>query len=66
MFCNSTSVKNCSTEYCECTHVLKVKLNQVVELILVDEAVTYDSIHPIHLHGYSFRVVAQTKVGIRY
>lgn len=24
MFCNETTVKNCTSEFCHCTHVLKV------------------------------------------
>lgn len=37
-FCNSSTISdNCTTEYCSCPHVLQVKLNSVVELILVDE-----------------------------
>lgn len=37
-FCNASTIgDNCRTEYCSCPHVLQVKLNSVVELILVDE-----------------------------
>ncbi|XP_033225671.1 laccase-1 [Belonocnema kinseyi] len=65
-FCNETSmkdVKDCKKEFCSCTHVLQVKLNSVVEIILVDEGVTYDANHPFHLHGYGFRVMAMERVG---
>ena len=35
--CNSSSASvNCTQEYCECTHLLKVRLNSIVELVLVD------------------------------
>lgn len=41
MLCNSTHLpkKNskCTPEMCSCTHVLQVKLNNIVELVLVDE-----------------------------
>ncbi|OXU24077.1 hypothetical protein TSAR_003554 [Trichomalopsis sarcophagae] len=39
-FCNSTTLadKNCIDNECACTHVLQVKLNRVVELVIVDEA----------------------------
>lgn len=57
-FCNASSIdESCAETYCECSHVLAVKLNSVVELIIVDEGVTFDANHPFHLHGHSFRVV---------
>ncbi|KAK2575713.1 hypothetical protein KPH14_012102 [Odynerus spinipes] len=62
-FCNSSTVKDCDKKYCACTHVLQVKLNSVVEVILVDEGVTYDANHPFHIHGYQFRVVAMERLG---
>ncbi|NP_001155158.1 venom laccase precursor [Nasonia vitripennis] len=58
--CNSTSAKNCLKEYCTCTHVINAKLNSVVELIIVDEGSKIFN-HPVHLHGYHFRVIAMEK-----
>ncbi|GJQ77051.1 Mco1 [Trypoxylus dichotomus] len=56
-FCNVTTLANshCESEYCGCTHVEKIPLNSLVELIFVDSMAGTN--HPIHLHGYSFRVV---------
>ncbi|XP_018402155.1 PREDICTED: laccase-4-like [Cyphomyrmex costatus] len=62
-FCNSSTVGECENDYCACTHVLQVKTNSVVELVLVDEGVPYDANHPFHLHGYQFRVVAMERIG---
>ncbi|RLU22355.1 hypothetical protein DMN91_004633 [Ooceraea biroi] len=62
-FCNSSTVVGCEDDYCACTHVLQVKTNSVVELVLVDEGVPYDANHPFHLHGYLFRVVAMKRIG---
>ena len=31
--------------------------------MLVDEGVTFDASHPMHLHGHYFRVVGQRKIG---
>ncbi|XP_029665986.1 laccase-1-like isoform X3 [Formica exsecta] len=62
-FCNSSTVEGCKNDYCACTHVLQVKINSVVELLLIDEGVPYDANHPFHLHGYQFRVVAMEKIG---
>ncbi|XP_011135308.1 laccase-1 isoform X1 [Harpegnathos saltator] len=62
-FCNSSTVEGCEEDFCACTHVLQVKLNSVVELVLIDEGFTFDANHPFHLHGYLFRVVAMERVG---
>ncbi|XP_077987804.1 uncharacterized protein LOC144442357 [Glandiceps talaboti] len=58
------STRNCTAEFCECTHVHEVELGQVVELIIADEGVTWNSNHPMHLHGHSFRVVAIEKLAV--
>lgn len=54
-FCNSSSLMeqnvNCENQFCACNHVLQVRLNSTVEIILVDEGFTYDASHPFHLHG---------------
>ncbi|KAM3962212.1 uncharacterized protein ACR2FA_003712 [Aphomia sociella] len=62
-FCNSSSIDDdCKEGYCECSHVLSVKLNSVVEIIILDEGVTFDANHPFHLHGHSFRVVGMRRL----
>lgn len=62
-FCNSSSIdEECEEGYCECSHVLSVKLNSVVEVIILDEGVTFDANHPFHLHGHSFRVVGMRRL----
>jgi FtsP/CotA-like multicopper oxidase with cupredoxin domain len=66
-FCNETSLAaqgvNCKETFCECTHVLQVPLNSVVEMVLIDEGVTYDANHMFHLHGNSFHVVGMDRLG---
>ncbi|XP_033324267.2 uncharacterized protein LOC117219317 [Megalopta genalis] len=62
-FCNESTVQGCKKYYCACTHVLRVKLGTVVEVILVDEGFAYDANHPFHLHGYQFRVIAMERIG---
>lgn len=66
-FCNDSSLAaqgiNCKETFCECTHVLQVPLNSVVEMILIDEGVTYDANHMFHLHGNYFHVIGMDKVG---
>ncbi|XP_033637829.1 laccase-4-like [Asterias rubens] len=59
----TTLDKDCVKEYCECIYTIQVKLGEVVEFVLVDEGVTFDASHPMHLHGHSFRVVALEKLG---
>jgi FtsP/CotA-like multicopper oxidase with cupredoxin domain len=65
-FCNETSLAaqgiNCKETFCQCTHVLQVPLNSVVEMILIDEGVTYDANHMFHLHGHYFHVVGMDRV----
>lgn len=38
-------------------------MGSIVELVIIDEGLAYDANHPIHMHGYKFRVVAMEKVG---
>lgn len=45
-----------------CIHVLEIDLNDIVELIVYDEAVTFNTNHDVHLHGFDFAVVAMDKV----
>ncbi|XP_013168843.1 PREDICTED: laccase-4-like [Papilio xuthus] len=62
-FCNMSSIsEDCKEGYCECSHVLSVKKNAVVEIIIVDEGVTFDANHPFHLHGHNFRVVGMRRL----
>lgn len=58
------SDKDCTTEFCQCTHRIKVQLGEVIELVLVDEGKSQNNNHPMHLHGHSFRVVAMEKVRV--
>ncbi|XP_076394331.1 uncharacterized protein LOC100880706 [Megachile rotundata] len=56
--CNSDNKPpECRSEVCSCTHVIKVPLNSVVEIIVVDEFRAGDVHHPFHLHGYTFHVM---------
>uniref|UniRef100_A0A7G3ARV2 Putative multicopper oxidase n=1 Tax=Lutzomyia longipalpis TaxID=7200 RepID=A0A7G3ARV2_LUTLO len=65
-FCNSSTLANrginCKTEFCECSHVLQVPLNAIVELVLIDEGFTYDANHPFHLHGSGFHVIGMERL----
>lgn len=61
MFCNENSTigKHCFDNKfltaCTCTHLIKLKLNSIVEAILVN---VDDQIgHPVHLHGHKFHIV---------
>lgn len=49
-------------EFCECVHKLDITLGHVVELVLINNGFTMNSMHPMHLHGQYFRVVALEKV----
>ena len=63
-FCDEDSIKGLDCkgqDFCRCTHILKVDLGDVVEIILIDEGHPYDVSHPFHLHGHSFYVVAMER-----
>ncbi|KAF5271888.1 hypothetical protein FQA39_LY18812 [Lamprigera yunnana] len=63
-FCNGDqNIINCGTT-CQCTHVVKIPLNAVVELILVDEVHLEGIHHPFHLHGFSYHVLGLAKMPI--
>ena len=73
LICNAED-RECTdtTKHCQCFHVVKVPLNALVELVLVDVRPTRNADsdppgvpppthihHPFHLHGYYFNLVAQ-------
>lgn len=51
-----------TTQYCSCVHVIELNLNDLVELVVVDEGFTFQSNHPMHLHGFRFAVIGIEKV----
>ena len=59
--CNYSTVANCTREHCACTHTYNVRMNSVVEVVLIDKGKVQTN-HPMHLHGYYYRVVAMEKV----
>lgn len=65
-FCNESYLLSndvdCKNKFCECSHVLQVTLNSVVEVIMIDEGFTFDANHPFHLHGHSFRVLGMERL----
>lgn len=63
LFCNEDSLKaNCTSEFCQCFHVIEIGLGEVVEIFLVDEGATFNTNHPFHLHGNYFRVIGLDKL----
>lgn len=62
-FCDEDNLpEHCAElEICPCTHRIKIELNSVVEMVLIDDR---DEIgpenHPFHIHGYSFTL---TEIG---
>ncbi|KAI8129055.1 Laccase-14 [Lucilia cuprina] len=63
-FCNRTQQLergiNCSKNRCNCTNILQVPAFKHIELVVSGKP---DTVHPIHLHGYSFRVVGMGVLG---
>ena len=65
MFCNEDdrqlACPGNSSSFCSCIHMYDIKLNETVELIIVDGGSQGEN-HPIHLHGQSFAVLGMDKV----
>lgn len=61
MFCDDSTklsmecLSGVNSNICRCTHRLKVKLNSIVDFILID--VEDSQTHPFHLHGHKFHVM---------
>uniref|UniRef100_A0A182NBB3 Uncharacterized protein n=1 Tax=Anopheles dirus TaxID=7168 RepID=A0A182NBB3_9DIPT len=67
MFCNDTHrPAHCRPHHaCFCLHRLKVALNDVVEMALIDDAeVVRDLYHPFHLHGHRFIVTGMGQLPV--
>jgi L-ascorbate oxidase len=62
--CNVSNINltYCLTEYCHCIYTLELNVNDVVEFVMTDEAFTYQSNHPMHLHGHSFAVIGMGRL----
>ncbi|CRK96923.1 CLUMA_CG010348, isoform A, partial [Clunio marinus] len=59
VFCNENNIpERCeSQEICDCTHRLKIRTHEYVEMIIVDETDNDLINHPFHIHGNPFAVV---------
>ncbi|BFZ21627.1 hypothetical protein BsWGS_24666 [Bradybaena similaris] len=59
IFCNVDTVqRDCRREWCVCVHRHQLGLGELVELLILDD----DAYHPLHLHGYKFRMVGYGKL----
>ncbi|KAH8311292.1 hypothetical protein KR044_005450, partial [Drosophila immigrans] len=59
-FCNRSSLaakgRQCDRDVCECVHVIRFPAFRPIEMVIANYM---DATHPIHLHGFTFRVVGQ-------
>lgn len=59
-FCNRSSLaaqgRSCGRELCECTHVIRLPAYRPIEMVVSN---LMDATHPIHVHGFTFRLVGQ-------
>jgi hypothetical protein len=71
MICNEDNINTVcqanSTEFCSCLHLVEVNYGDLVEFIFVDETLneferSVETIHPIHMHGYTFAVISMDSV----
>ncbi|PVD18275.1 hypothetical protein C0Q70_20824 [Pomacea canaliculata] len=59
-FCDVKSKgPRCPDDFCECFHRMVVQEGEVVELVVSNANNDLLFTHPIHMHGYSFRVLAE-------
>ncbi|KAB0803227.1 hypothetical protein PPYR_00197 [Photinus pyralis] len=59
-FC--TNLKMDCQGMCRCTHLLKLPLNGVIELILIDQLKQPHLVHPFHLHGHTFYILGSGRI----
>ncbi|XP_030377215.1 L-ascorbate oxidase [Scaptodrosophila lebanonensis] len=63
-FCNRSSLaaqgRNCERELCECLNVIRLPAFRPIEMVIVNYM---DQTHPLHIHGYTFRLVGQGVLG---
>jgi FtsP/CotA-like multicopper oxidase with cupredoxin domain len=67
MVCNHLKKEHAcpaSKPYCSCIYTLEFEIGDLVEFVIVDEGFTFQSNHPMHVHGSSFAVLAIDKVNL--
>ncbi|XP_001999611.2 laccase-4 [Drosophila mojavensis] len=52
--------RNCARELCEGVHVIRLPAYRAIEMVVTNHM---EPTHPIHLHGYTFRLVGQGVLG---
>lgn len=62
--CNSMNKEQvCMNKtFCSCLYTYEFELNDVVEFVIVDEGFTFQSNHPMHLHGHRYAVLGLDKL----
>ncbi|KAJ8043904.1 Laccase [Holothuria leucospilota] len=67
LFCQIQDYKQrCEEEFCSCTQYVKARYNETVELFFYNTGANPEWCHPIHVHGYSVRVVARGRLEPQY
>lgn len=68
--CNETSLAaqglDCTKEYCECTHVVRVPLGGVLEIVLVDQGKTHRQSPALCACFRETAAVTVNRAGVRY
>ena len=62
---HKTQVCPANQTYCSCIYTYEFNLNEVVEFVIVDEGFTFQSNHPMHLHGHRYAVLGIDKVNLQ-
>ncbi|XP_071837964.1 uncharacterized protein [Apostichopus japonicus] len=57
-FCDAgANVEHCKEEHCRCAQTITAELNETIEIFFYNGTNSTNGCHPMHLHGYAFRVV---------
>nr|BBH63274.1 multicopper oxidase [Nephotettix cincticeps] len=64
MFCQNADCSRDGSEVCDCTNVIRVPLDSVVEFMLVHAEQPNPAMlfHPFHIHGHDFYVIEEGKL----
>ncbi|XP_054289636.1 uncharacterized protein LOC129004939 [Macrosteles quadrilineatus] len=68
MFCQNAECPVDGSRVCDCTHVIRVPLNSVVEFMLVHAEMPNPAMlfHPFHIHGHDYYVIEEGQLPAQY
>ncbi len=49
-------------QLCSCVHTIELQLDQQIEIILFNPDAKFQVLHPMHLHGMQYKIIAMDKI----